>query len=107
MNSSCSELNYRPQGEYSHRFRTSCSVSRLWACEDHRRFVFQGHTEWSGNRNGSVERTGMLAPGNVWVWKKVSKATTVKEHGYLRARNDGIRGEHLHNTSITPSELMI
>jgi len=49
----------------------------------------------------------MFAPGNVWVWKKVSKATTVKEHGYLRARDDGIRGEHPHDISITPLGLMV
>ena len=69
--------------------------------------MFQGHAEWSGDRNSSVERTRMFAPGNVWVWEGVSKATTVKEHRYLRARDDGIRGEHPHDISITPLGLMV
>ena len=49
----------------------------------------------------------MLAPGNVWVWKEVSEAVTVKEHGYLRVRDDDTRGEYMHDTTTIPSELMV
>jgi len=46
----------------------------------------------------------MLAPGNVWVWREVSEAATIKEHGYLCAGNDHIRGEWRCHITFIPSE---
>ena len=68
--------------------------------------MYQPHAEWSESRNDTVERARMLASGNVWVWEEVSEAVTVKEHGYLRARDDDTRGEYMHDTTIIPSELI-
>lgn len=49
----------------------------------------------------------MLAPGNVWVWKEVSETATVKEHGYLCAGNDYIRGEWPCHIMLILSELHV
>ena len=37
-----------------------------------------------------MECARMLAPGDVWVWKKVSETIAIKEHGYLRVGDDYI-----------------
>ena len=64
------------------------------------------HAKWSENRNCSVERTRVLAPGNVRVWKEVSEATAVEEHGYLRSRDDDTRGKRTSRTTIIPPKFM-
>ena len=100
------ELKCHPSGQYPYRFPASRSVSRLRAREGHWRSMHNHHAEYSGNGNGLVERTRILASANVWVWKEISEAATVKEYGYLRAGDDDTRGEYTGHISIIPSELM-
>ena len=68
--------------------------------------MYHPHAECSGNRNNSVERTRILRPGRVRVWKEISDATTVEEHRYLLARDDDIRGESTGHAPIIPLEFM-
>jgi hypothetical protein len=100
------ELRQRLPGQYPYRFPASRAVSGLRAREGHWGSIYHPHAEYSGNRNSSVERTRILAPGKVWVWEEISEATTVKEHGYIRAGNDNTRGEYTGHIPIIPSEFM-
>lgn len=82
-------LKRYPSGKYSYRFTTSRPIRRLRAREGHWRSKRQPHTECSGSGNNPVERAGILVPGILWVWKEGPEAAAVKEHRYLRARDDG------------------
>ena len=106
MNLSGPELKCRSPGQYPYRFPIPRSVGRLWARESHRRSMYNPHAECLGDRNNPVERTRIPRPGKIWVWKGISDATTVKEHGYLCTRNDDIRGKPTGHAPVIPSELM-
>lgn len=49
----------------------------------------------------------MPASGKIRVRKKGTETSTIKEHGYLLAGYDDIRGEWTCNVAIPSSELMV
>jgi hypothetical protein len=94
------------QGQHPDRLRISRSPGGLWTRRGHRRIDgWKHHQSLRNAGHDPMDGTGDHVSREIRLRWQVQETASVKEHGYLRTRYDGPRGERFHISTIPPTEV--